>query len=101
MKKLLAAAILAGVFASATAKTEQKEILAAREAVKNYLKDPDSAKFKGEMLSGTIVCGEVNAKNSYGGYGGSKRYMVQDGMVTLESQEYPLFDRWWSDNCYK
>jgi hypothetical protein len=50
--------------------------------VKNELKDPDSAKFKnliaGKFSDGRIaVCGEVNSKNSFGGYTGFTLFMVR------------------------
>ena len=44
-------------------------------------KDPDSVKFRNIFLSQIdvpIVCGEVNAKNSYGGYTGFKKYYATD-----------------------
>lgn len=49
-------------------------IEAAEDAVRRVLKDPDSAKFQ-EMVvrdhrGGKVVCGNVNSKNSYGGYVG-------------------------------
>lgn len=62
------------------------------EAVKGILKDPDSAKitnisgpYKEYRVSRFLwaVCGSVNAKNSYGGYTGSKPFMVSiyEGVV--------------------
>lgn len=55
------------------------EIGAVKEAVAERLKDPGSAQF-GEMRAArqpgknAIVCGEVNARNSYGGYVGRRTY---------------------------
>lgn len=44
------------------------------EAVRNRLKDPASAQFRDvrlvEFSFGQVVCGEVNAKNAFGGYVG-------------------------------
>lgn len=87
------------VSSRAIEKPEFKEIIIAREAVKGTLKDPDSAKFQNERISGLLVCGEVNAKNSYGGYTGYKRYIVQDGSANFDGEEHPLFSKWWADNC--
>ena len=78
------------LYSQAIAKPEPK-ILIAREVVKANLKDPNSANFKNERVSGVVVCGEVNSKNSYGGYNGFGRYMVQDGAVYFEGKEWPLF----------
>lgn len=67
--------------------------LIAEEAIRNQLKDPDSAEFKNEtpcfkdwMSSvpilgmkaafGYLQTGEVNGKNSYGGYVGFRPFMV-------------------------
>lgn len=58
----------------------------AKNRVAKHLKDPDSAQFSGvefhayensesSRLTG-YVCGSVNAKNSYGGYGGDIRFIV-------------------------
>ncbi len=46
------------------------------DGVKEQLKDPDSAKFKNVKVSSAsgYVCGEVNAKNSYGGYTGFTKF---------------------------
>lgn len=47
-------------------------------AVKQKLKDPDSAKFKNlrPMGEGGGYCGWVNARNSYGGYAGFAVFYV-------------------------
>lgn len=54
----------------------------ARNAVRAMLKDPESAQFRniysrgmgGKPIPNATVCGEVNAKNSYGGYIGFTRF---------------------------
>jgi hypothetical protein len=49
----------------------------AKRAITDNFKDPDSALFRDVFLSNKAVptlCGEVNAKNSYGGYVGYKRF---------------------------
>jgi len=52
--------------------TEIKLQRLAREFVTANLKDPDSAKFRNQKG----VCGEVNAKNSFGGYAGFVRFIA-------------------------
>jgi hypothetical protein len=42
-----------------------------KKAVRAKLKDPDSAKFKDEVVVQTRACISVNAKNSYGGFTGA------------------------------
>lgn len=73
----------------------------AREAVKNNLKDPESAQFRNETIIGTSACGEVNAKNSYGGYVGFKRYLfASNGAAAIDGDENNLlFQGWWEANC--
>ena len=61
----------------------------SQDAVKKGLKDPDSAKFQNLRLTdygnGKVVCGEVNAKNSYGGYVGHKRFVAGTSSATIYS----------------
>ena len=49
-----------------------------REKVLESLKDPVSANFKGTRIryEGRALCGEVNAKNSYGGYIGFRQFVA-------------------------
>lgn len=71
-------------------------------AVKQRLKDPDSAKFQGQFVGlKNIPCGEVNSKNSYGGYSGFQRYLTaQNGIVVFE-RDMPIaeFEKVWSEMC--
>lgn len=54
--------------------------IAVKRAIADKLKDPQSARFGGmsaariEATGIVRVCGTVNAKNSYGGYGGDARF---------------------------
>lgn len=53
----------------------------AREFVSKNLKDPGSAEFRNQSRR----CGEVNAKNSFGGYTGFRRFMAaNENMVVFE-----------------
>ena len=50
-----------------------KWIVRGKEAVKNRLKDPDSANFRNvfyKNAGGHVICGEVNSKGGFGGYAG-------------------------------
>jgi hypothetical protein len=69
-----------------TASVPDKQLFGqARQAVLANLKDPDSAKFGTKLerrQAATrdgrpyeFVCGEVNAKNSFGGYTGAKMFL--------------------------
>lgn len=48
----------------------------AMDLVRASLRDPDSAKFRGVRQSGSGICGEVNAKNAYGGMVGYEKFFV-------------------------
>lgn len=72
----------------------EKTIAAAQDAAKKGLKDPDSAKFQklriADFEGGKVVCGEINAKNSYGGYVGYKPFIAGTLAATIydTSSEY-------------
>lgn len=65
---------------------EYQTIHSARKVIKSNLKDPASAKYNNEVASKdkTVVCGEVNSKNSLGGYVGFKRYLVRGNEIAFE-----------------
>ena len=73
----------------------EKAFEKAKEAIASKLKDPGSAQFRNVKLKlyidKPVVCGEVNAKNSYGGYVGFKRFIAGIDFGTLESSDsrYP------------
>jgi hypothetical protein len=80
-------------------KKESPLISSAKQSVLQSMKDPDSTQFKDVVIVGGIsVCGLVNSKNSYGGYGGFKKFLWQDGReLKIESNgDYPY---WWEDIC--
>lgn len=109
MKRILLIALLAAACtAQASPKAKPKPvakpdpIATAHEWVKDVLKDPDSAKFRNEFLARDgAVCGFVNAKTTYGGYGGFKRYIVEPDRVMLDSdgEESWKMDSHWYDVC--
>lgn len=73
-----------------------------QEAVLAVLKDPGSATFRGQFRGKSgVACGEVNSKNSFGGYSGFQRYMASGGgVVFLEDQvARSEFEGAWSQMC--
>lgn len=76
-------------------------IASAKNAVLARLKDPESAKFgKVVFREDGVVCGYVNAKNSFGGYAGEKAF------ISLGSQEMTWlhgeskdFESTWNKRC--
>lgn len=73
-----------------------------RKPILATLNDPDSAKFRSETLSspwsvkGSVLCGEVNAKNRMGGYIGYRAFYVSTlaGEVIVEMNE-----QWAKSRC--
>jgi hypothetical protein len=79
----------------------------ARQAVKAHLKDPSSAQF-GEITryadgdQPRAYCGTVNARNTFGGYGGYQRFIrVGNGDVIIMEEESPrIFQGFWTNFCH-
>lgn len=72
--------------AAPTKDAHTKQIQAAKKAVADALKDPASAQFREVTFkeSTRAVCGEVNGKNSYGGYVGFTPFAYEEsGIVHL------------------
>lgn len=71
----------------------------AREFVSKNLKDPSSAEFRNQSR----LCGEVNAKNSFGGYTGFRRFIAaNENMVVIEGDgrmEPGDFKQVWLQSC--
>lgn len=73
---------------------QEKTIAAAQDSIKRGLKDPNSAEFQNLRIAnynnGKVVCGEINAKNSYGGYVGYKRFVagISGALIFSASNEY-------------
>jgi hypothetical protein len=55
----------------------EKVIAGAEETIRYNMKDPSSVMLRDTQLShdGKVVCGQVNARNSYGGYVGFNRFI--------------------------
>lgn len=81
-----------------------REKRAAESAVRERLRDPQSAQFEDVQVSiigdYTRVCGTVNAKNAFGGYTGRKRFAYLDGVLRLEEDfegpGHEYFEAIWS-----
>jgi hypothetical protein len=89
------------ISASQHAIGNDKMISDARESIKSMLKDPYSVVFENMHIArgadgSPIVCGEYNAKNSYGAYVGRKKffYIIPEGKKSiLQIEEDPgVFD---------
>lgn len=69
----------------------------AEIALKNFLKDPDSAEIRNHKGN----CGEVNSKNSFGGYTGFKRFIASSAIVAVEGENMDSgeFQKAWEQVC--
>ena len=88
------AGLLFGVAAHAQTGKYAEAVRKAKTALTRDFKDPDSAKFRDLGIyksttgkGGVSVCGEVNAKNSYGAYAGFRRFVVSGDMSYLDDEE--------------
>lgn len=82
---------------------EAKLIGAGQDRIASSLKDPESARFRNVFVSprGRAVCGEVNAKNSMGGYVGFKRFISAKDKSGIEDDGTYFADTHWTDRCLK
>lgn len=80
---------------------EETVRLIAMVWVKAKLKDPDSAQFRNLQYTPPFVCGEVNAKNSFGGYNGFERFITGTRDATFLESEVPPgdMDKAWQKYC--
>ena len=68
----------------------REEAMGSMSIARQRLKDPSSAmftdvrvlNFNAQGKNYTMTCGELNAKNSYGGYVGAKSFWVYNGLFT-------------------
>jgi hypothetical protein len=68
----------------------EKDKARVEELVRVVLKDSDSAKFRDHGFdSWGQACGYVNAKNSFGGFTGFKRFTIIHDEVTFSSEIFP------------
>ncbi|MBT2132708.1 hypothetical protein KK137_00040 [Croceibacterium sp. LX-88] len=82
----------------------------SKDAIRTRLRDPDSAQFREvHFYSGgkaPVACGEVNAKNGFGGYTGYERFVAAgnvDGLAFLASDltSSSEMDKVWETMCVK
>lgn len=81
-----------------TKELDAAKVIAVKMFVSNSLKDPDSAKFRAVRVKWDTVCGEVNAKNSYGGYVGYRRFYSIDAK-DLYMEESRFDEGQWDAFC--
>jgi hypothetical protein len=93
-------AVQAAAVAATPAYPRAEISTSARAHVRANSKDPDSLQFRNEFTAkaGTY-CGEVNGKNSFGGYAGFKRFITNERTLLLDNGTLPKFNQAWQENC--
>lgn len=63
----------------------------AKALIKAKLRDPDSAQFSNIRISdkgtATVVCGNVNSNNGFGGKAGAQRFISNGGSLAFLEEE--------------
>ncbi len=107
---LFSAVLLSGCAGTGNKVTASADLTPAQRAtieaaVRVQLKDPESARFgefkAGRAADGMTVCGQVNGKNSFGGYGGMSTFFgsLRGGTFTEIEIDEPGGSRWGSNKC--
>lgn len=91
MRRLLIISALAALGGCAPEEQAAADKLKAQVAA--TMKDPESVRFASLKVHLAQLCGEVNAKNSFGGYEGAERFSAVDGSVRLRSSAARADDR--------
>lgn len=115
--------VLLASLLAACSSSDSSLINSAENAIRDRLKDSASAQFgkafivtpseeSTRYITRKMVCGDVNAKNSYGGYTGAVRYIAMFGkesggdhmtLLNLEIEPEPnseIFNLvWWQPDC--
>lgn len=85
-------------------------IVMSRDAIRSRLRDPESAEFRNlRFYSGgsvPVVCGEVNAKNAFGGYTGYERFIASGdntdiAFLASDLAEGDSIDEAWDQLCVR
>lgn len=101
MLRLLIASALVFVSTEAHAQkaSDRLPVIQAERIVREHLKDGKSAQFRGSYKSKKgFVCGEVNAKNSFGAYAGHTRFISRGRSVVMDDGSHE-FSNAWSEMC--
>lgn len=103
--------MLIGMFSvfSVSAIASDELITVAKASISYDMKDPESSKFRDIKINKTrggadILCGQVNAKNSYGAYTGfTDFYYLNTDFKAIRPKDDSLinFNAIWNSNCKK
>lgn len=105
LTKVILLALMTATILGCGASPAGKKEAELKKEVASRLKDPDTVKFQNTKLvnvtsTEVALCGELNAKNSYGGYVGYVRFIATQGggssliYTHIESAGVPLDKQW-------
>ncbi|MGN5374589.1 hypothetical protein [Sphingomonas hankookensis] len=95
-KELIILGLLAGTGCQKPPTVEEVLQNDVEAAVRATLRDPDSASFSKWTINPNekIVCGQVNAKNGYGGFTGDEWFVYDNGLVHhIDDGKSPKFSK--------
>jgi len=108
MKSCFAAWLLVSIATSCYCQQRPSQdafVVKAKTVAQEALVDPESVRFRGLFISiglqTQVLCGELNAKNGYGGYVGFRRFIADErAMIRLEDLDHSaLMDLEWKYQC--
>lgn len=77
-----------------------------QDKVRERMKDPESVQFRNSRIyrgfnNSPVVCGEVNAKNSFGGYNGFSGFIAAGSSLIIVEQDMAPgeFQKSWKQIC--
>ena len=81
-----------------------QRIRLAKDTVGQSLRDPSSVDFRNVFYrvgkTGIpVVCGEFNAKNSFGGYAGYQKFLTNGSNILATSESVSDFHKLWNEFC--
>lgn len=108
---MLAVAAVAALLGSSSGRQalgigHERDRQALEERVRSAMKDPESVQFRNGDIhfayqgARPVLCGEVNARNSFGGYVGFRRFVATlSGEPLVEDEPTPEFQIVWTQMC--
>ena len=67
---------------------DSSDVKKAKDEVAYNLNDPSSVQWRNvEKVNDSLICGEYNAKNSYGAYSGFKRFAKFGDQILIDDEK--------------
>lgn len=90
----------------ATLAADTSFTIKAQNQIKEFMKDPDSTQFRNvkEIVNtqgSKVLCGQINSKNSYGGYVGFKPFSYSNDGLNIIDMNRPSYEQIIAVNRYE